>query len=62
MICKLIAHGEDRAAAIQTMINALKTFEIKGIKTTIPLHLEILAAKFFNEGNYNTGSLSTLLR
>ncbi len=62
MICKIIAHGEDRAAAIQTMANALKTFEIKGIKTTIPLHLEILAAKFFKEGNYTTSSLSSILR
>ena len=62
MICKIIAHGEDRAAAIQTMVNALKTFEIKGIKTTIPLHLEILDAKFFKEGNYTTGSLNSLLQ
>lgn len=62
MICKIIAHGEDRAAAIQTMTNALRTFEIKGIKTTIPLHLEILASNFFKEGNYTTSSLNTLLR
>ncbi|MCX6581152.1 MAG: acetyl-CoA carboxylase biotin carboxylase subunit [Candidatus Aminicenantes bacterium] len=62
MICKIIAHGEDRASAIQTMANALKTFEIKGIKTTIPLHLEILAAAFFKEGNYTTSSLSSILR
>lgn len=61
MICKIIAHGEDRASAIQTMINALKAFEIKGIKTTIPLHLEILNSKVFKEGNYNTGSLTGIM-
>ena len=61
MICKLIAHGEDRASAIQTMINALRAFEIKGIKTTIPLHLEILDSKVFRSGNYNTGSLPGIM-
>jgi acetyl-CoA carboxylase biotin carboxylase subunit len=61
MICKIIAHGEDRAAAIQTMVNALKTFKIKGIKTTIPLHLEILNSKIFKEGNYHNNSLTEIM-
>ncbi len=61
MICKLIAHGQERAAAIQTMINALKKFEIKGIKTTIPLHLEILNSKIFREGNYHNNSLVEIM-
>lgn len=61
MICKIIAHGEDRAAAIETMINGLRAFEIKGIKTTIPLHLEILNAPFFRGGDYNTGSLAEMM-
>jgi acetyl-CoA carboxylase biotin carboxylase subunit len=61
MICKIIAHGENRSSAIRTMINALKAFEIKGIKTTIPLHLEILNSKVFKEGNYNTGSLTGIM-
>jgi acetyl-CoA carboxylase, biotin carboxylase subunit len=61
MICKIIAHGQDRASAIQTMINALKKFEIKGIRTTIPLHLEILNTTFFKEGNYHTGSLTEFM-
>ncbi len=62
MICKIIAHGEDRASAIQTMENALKEFEIKGIKTTIPLHLQILHSKEFKQGNYNTNSLTTIMQ
>lgn len=61
MICKIIAHGEDRASAIQTMENALKKFEIKGIKTTIPLHLQILDSKEFKQGNYNTNSLTGIM-
>jgi len=61
MICKIIAHGQDRAAAMQTMVNALRAFEIKGIKTTIPLHLEILNSKIFKEGNYHTNSLADIM-
>ena len=61
MICKIITHGEDRATAIKTMINALNKFEIKGIKTTIPLHLEILNSKIFNSGDYHNNSLSKIM-
>ncbi len=61
MICKIIAHGEDRASAIETMVNALKAFEIKGIKTTIPLHLDILDSDVFKGGNYNTSSLAGIM-
>ena len=61
MICKIIAHGQDRASAIQTMINALKKFEIKGIKTTIPLHLEILNSDIFKSGNYHNNSLPEIM-
>ena len=61
MICKIIAHGQDRASAIRTMIDALKKFEIKGIKTTIPLHLEILDSNIFKEGNYHNNSLTEIM-
>ena len=61
MICKLIAFGENRDEAIKTMKNALKAFEIKGIKTTIPLHLQILNWDVFQKGEYHTGSLSELI-
>jgi acetyl-CoA carboxylase biotin carboxylase subunit len=61
MICKIIAHGQDRASAIQTMVNALRKFEIKGIKTTIPLHLEILNSDIFKSGNYHNNSLPEIM-
>lgn len=61
MICKIIAFGNDRLTAIQTMIRALEKFEIKGIKTTIPLHIEILSSKIFQTGNYHTNSLKTIM-
>jgi acetyl-CoA carboxylase biotin carboxylase subunit len=61
MICKLIVHGDTRQAAIKTMKKALKEFEIKGVKTTIPLHLEILSSKQFESGEYHTNSLSGIM-
>jgi acetyl-CoA carboxylase biotin carboxylase subunit len=61
MICKIIAWGENRTQAIQTMKNALKNFKIEGIKTTIPLHLEILDFTDFVKGNYHTGTINKIL-
>ncbi len=61
MICKLIVHGEDRAAAIETMKRALRKFEIGGIKTTIPLHLDILDSSYFQKGQYNTATLTGIM-
>ncbi|MCP4213607.1 MAG: acetyl-CoA carboxylase biotin carboxylase subunit [bacterium] len=61
MICKIIAHGKNRDEAIQTMENALEKFRIEGIKTTIPLHLEILGSKVFRSGDYHTGSLPGIM-
>ena len=61
MIGKLIAWGEDRKSAIETMDNALKKFEIEGVKTTIPIHRKILATSQFKSGTYDTGFLTTIL-
>ncbi|MCK4763256.1 MAG: acetyl-CoA carboxylase biotin carboxylase subunit [Candidatus Aminicenantes bacterium] len=61
MICKLITHGENREEAIKTMENALKEFQIEGIKTTIPLHLEILNSKIFRSGDYHNNSLAGIM-
>ncbi len=61
MICKLIVHAEDRPKAIETMINALRAFRIEGIKTTIPLHLEILSSPIFRSGDYHNRSLAEIM-
>ncbi len=42
LVAKLIAHGRDRDEAIQRCRRALEEFQIKGIKTTIPLSMAIL--------------------
>ncbi|MBK5939074.1 acetyl-CoA carboxylase biotin carboxylase subunit [Halochromatium roseum] len=53
MIGKLIAHGEDRAAALARMSNALRETIIQGINTNIPLHRQLLKDAAFQQGGIN---------
>ena len=53
MIGKLIAYGETRDAAIARMRTALGEIVIDGIKTNIPLHLEIMSDAAFLAGGTN---------
>ena len=50
MIGKLIAHGEDRRTALARMRGALTELIVDGIKTNIPLHLDIVTDAAFIEG------------
>jgi acetyl-CoA carboxylase biotin carboxylase subunit len=61
MICKLIVHGPDRDAARRGMLDALGRFRVEGIKTTIPVHQQILADPGFAAGEYDTGFIARLL-
>jgi acetyl-CoA carboxylase biotin carboxylase subunit len=61
LICKLIGHGQTRTEAIQTVRRALKIFRIEGVKTTIPIHQEILSTEEFQKGNYSTGFIQEFL-
>jgi len=54
LIAKLIVHDETRDRAIQRMVRALDEFRIEGIKTTIPLHIEIIKNDAFRRGEYTT--------
>ena len=53
MIGKLIAHGETRDSAIARMRIALQEMVISGIKTNIPLHLDIMRDSSFKAGGAN---------
>ncbi|GMU21940.1 MAG: acetyl-CoA carboxylase biotin carboxylase subunit [Phycisphaerae bacterium] len=55
MIAKLIVHKPSRAEAIACMRRCLDEFVIEPIKTTIPLHREILGHTRFQEGDVDTG-------
>ncbi|ESQ15055.1 MAG: acetyl-CoA carboxylase biotin carboxylase subunit [Thiohalocapsa sp. PB-PSB1] len=53
MIGKLIAHGEDRSAALARMCSALRETVIEGIHTNIPLQRQILKDAAFQQGGAN---------
>jgi acetyl-CoA carboxylase biotin carboxylase subunit len=54
MVAKLLVHQPTRAEAIAVMKRALSEFVVEGIKTTIPLHLEIMDHSAFVEGRVDT--------
>jgi acetyl-CoA carboxylase, biotin carboxylase subunit len=54
MIAKVVAHGRDRQEAIARMRRTLDMTVIEGIKTSIPLHLRILADPDFQAGRLST--------
>ena len=54
MIAKVITYGRDRQEAIARMRRTLEMTVIEGIKTTIPLHLKILAEPDFQAGRLST--------
>ena len=57
LVAKLVIHAKDRAACIDRAERALAEYRIEGIKTTIPLHQEIVRNSFFRKGEYDTGFL-----
>ena len=61
MIGKLIVHRKTRAQAIAVMKRALGEFHIAPIKTTIPLHLQIMDNEFFRSGGVDTGFVERVL-
>ncbi len=58
LIAKLIVHAPTRLEAIKKMTRALEEFRIEGIKTNIPLLLEIMKDHDFIAGNIDIDFLS----
>ncbi|MFM7249856.1 MAG: acetyl-CoA carboxylase biotin carboxylase subunit [Planctomycetaceae bacterium] len=54
LIGKLIVHQPTREAAIATMIRALRELRVAGIRTTVPLHLDILGLAAFRDAEIDT--------
>ncbi|MFL6466745.1 MAG: acetyl-CoA carboxylase biotin carboxylase subunit [Pyrinomonadaceae bacterium] len=54
MIAKLIVHARTRELAIARMRRALDMMVVEGIKTTIPLHKQIMADERFQHGDFST--------
>ena len=57
MIGKLIVWAEDRDRAIEKMKEALREFEVEGIKTVIDFHSKMMENPDFIENNYDTNYL-----
>jgi acetyl-CoA carboxylase biotin carboxylase subunit len=61
MIAKIIVHGRDRQEAIARMRRTLEMTVIEGIKTSVPLHLKILADPDFAAGRLGTAFMDRYL-
>jgi len=61
LIAKIIVHGRDRQEAIARMRRTLEMTVIEGIKTSIPLHLKVLADPDFVAGRLGTGFMDRYL-
>lgn len=60
MIGKIIVHAEDRAQAITKMTNVLRNMNVEGIKTNLPLLIDIMENSEFQSGNYTTNFLQEM--
>jgi acetyl-CoA carboxylase biotin carboxylase subunit len=54
LVAKIITHGRDRTEAIARMRRTLEMTVVDGIKTTIPMHLKVLADPDFVAGRLST--------
>jgi acetyl-CoA carboxylase biotin carboxylase subunit len=61
MIAKIVAIAPNRKEAIAKMRTALEMTTVVGIKTNIPLHLELLSNADFIKGDYNIQFMESYL-
>jgi acetyl-CoA carboxylase biotin carboxylase subunit len=61
LIAKVIVHGRDRQEAIARMKRTLEMTVIEGIRTSVPLHLRILAEPDFQTGRLGTGFMERFM-
>ncbi len=55
LLAKVIARGDTREAAIDTLVEALGAFRIEGVKHNIPALVAILGSEAFRGGHVHTG-------
>ncbi len=61
LLAKIIAHGEERDAALERMWRAIASTRIEGVASNLALHSTVLANREFQEGGVDTGFLARLL-
>ena len=62
LIAKIITYGRDRTEAIARMRRTLEMTVVDGIKTSIPLHLKILADPDFVAGRLSTSFMERFMK
>jgi len=58
MIAKLIVHGDDRAAALRRMTEALGEYEIVGVATNVAFLKRVVMHEAFASGHVDTGLIA----
>ncbi|MBX5459677.1 MAG: acetyl-CoA carboxylase biotin carboxylase subunit [Steroidobacteraceae bacterium] len=61
LMAKIIAHGDDRTAALTRLREAIGTTRIGGVATNLPFHAMLLANPEFQAGGVDTGFVARLL-
>ena len=61
MLAKVIAHGPDRAAALDRLAGALRAVEIAGVTTNLPFLSRLVAHPEFRAGDVDTGLIKRAL-
>ncbi len=59
LVAKIVTYARTRERAIARMQRALEATIVEGIKTTIPLHMQILASEKFRSGDISTRFMDT---
>ncbi len=54
MLSKLIVYGKDRGSAINLMLQAIRKYKIKGLKTTLDFGEFVMRHQAFISGNFDT--------
>ncbi len=62
IIGKLIVWGRDRTEAVERVRRALSEFVVKGIKTTIPFHVEVMDNPLFLAGDFDTTFIDSVFK
>ncbi|MEB3101781.1 acetyl-CoA carboxylase biotin carboxylase subunit [Ferviditalea candida] len=60
MIGKIITHGSTREEALQKMERSLTELDVDGITTNLPLLIQVLQNRDFQQGNYTTQLLNKM--
>jgi len=54
LIAKVLAHAEDRPAAIEKLLSTLRDIRVEGIKINVPFLIKALESTEFQDGSYTT--------